>query len=668
MSDLPVPPIFVSRPRRSEWLALAAILVLAAVLRLGMLGAVEFKRDEANLSRLALDMARGETFPLLGIVSSVGVPNAPFSVYVIVPPFLLSSDPMLATGYVALLNVIAVLLAYALARRYYGPFAAVIAGVCFAASPWAVIFSRKIWAQDILPLFILLCVWTGLLGFVEGRRRAQLLHLPLLFITGQIHYVTFVLIPITVYLIVQGRRRLTRAFWLSVPLALLTVIPFVVGIMGAVSPILSAIPDAVTSSRGGGGLMLTAQALHFAVMAVGGTDIHSLTGAQGFQRYLAGVPNAYPLFDGLAAAMIGAGVWLAVRAVRHRDARTPIDVTILLWLCVTPLAFSVTWTEVQVHYMIPILPAAFIALGAAGRDLRASLARRVPVRRAVTAAGAAALVAVVALQTWLVLALFNFVSAHATPGGFGTPLAYYAPLREAILARRPSGVLARLDGQAIGFDEAATVWDFLLADVPARRFLADGIEVFPAEPALYLESGCADVGETGSEHFPMRPNLSSGAPEACYTLRAHVPGAFDPASFTALTAPPFEVGARLIGYDWSPEEGCLATAWTVEGPATLPIGDQFNVSVHFINAASERRAVADAAFWLGRYWRADDIILRRFCLAPGALAPDDAATIAGVRVGLYTLDETPEGRRFFSIPLRVAEGQPADAQITIRFD
>jgi 4-amino-4-deoxy-L-arabinose transferase-like glycosyltransferase len=668
LSDLPALPTFVARPRRLEWLALAVILILAAALRLGMPGIVEFKRDEANLSRLALDMARGEALPLLGIVSSVGVPNAPFSVYVIVPPFLLSSDPILATGYVALLNVIAVLLAYALARRYYGPLAAVIAGLCFAASPWAVIFSRKIWAQDILPLFIVLCVWTGLLGFLEGKRRAQFLHLPLLFITGQIHYVTFVLIPISAYLILRGRKRLTRAFWLSIPLALLTVIPFAVGIMQAAAPILSSLMGATATSRGDSGLTLTAQALHFAVMAVGGTDIHSLTGAQGFQRYLAGVPNAYPLFDGLAVTVIGSGVWLAVRSVRRRDARTPIDVTILLWLCITPLAFSVTWTEVQVHYMIPILPAAFIALGAAGRDLQASLAGRVRVRRAVTAVGAAALVAVVALQTWLVLALFNFVSAHATPGGFGTPLAYYAPLREAILARRPSQVLARLDGQAIGFDEAATVWDFLLADVPARRFLADGIEVFPAEPALYLESGCADVGETGSEHFPMRPDLSSGAPEACYTLRADVPRTFDPASFTPLAVAPFEVGARLIGYDWSPEEGCLATAWTVEGPAVGLVGDQFSVSVHFVDAAGEQVVVADASFWLGRYWRAGDVIVRRFCLTPGSPGAEAISAIAGVRVGLYTFDETPEGRRFFNVPSRAADGQPTDTQITIRFD
>src|SRR5512136_2040 len=141
----------IAARRRLGWLGLAVILILAAVLRLGAPGITEFKRDEANLSHLALDMARGRVFPLLGIDSSVGIRNAPFSVYVIVPPFLLTSDPTLATLYIGLLGVVAVLLVYLLARRYYGPLAAVVAGLLYAVSPWAVVFSRKIWAQDFLP-------------------------------------------------------------------------------------------------------------------------------------------------------------------------------------------------------------------------------------------------------------------------------------------------------------------------------------------------------------------------------------------------------------------------------------------------------------------------------------------------------------------------------------
>jgi hypothetical protein len=53
-------------------------------------------------------------------------------------------------------------------------------------------------------------------------RLAQLLHLPLLSIAVQIHFAALALAPLSLYLILQARRRLTRYFWLSLPLTALT--------------------------------------------------------------------------------------------------------------------------------------------------------------------------------------------------------------------------------------------------------------------------------------------------------------------------------------------------------------------------------------------------------------------------------------------------------------
>ena len=92
--------IRTDRPGRLEWAALALILLLAAGLRLGAPGISEFKLDEARLSLLALDMARGQSFPLLGIGSSVGIPNMPVNVWLFALPFLFTSDPTAATLFV----------------------------------------------------------------------------------------------------------------------------------------------------------------------------------------------------------------------------------------------------------------------------------------------------------------------------------------------------------------------------------------------------------------------------------------------------------------------------------------------------------------------------------------------------------------------------------------
>ncbi len=102
---------------RWEWVALALILLVAASLRLGAPGITEFKRDEGNLAQLALDMAHGRNLPLLGLSSSVNVPNPPISVYLFAVPFVFSDSPIPATLFVGALNVVAVGLAWALARR-----------------------------------------------------------------------------------------------------------------------------------------------------------------------------------------------------------------------------------------------------------------------------------------------------------------------------------------------------------------------------------------------------------------------------------------------------------------------------------------------------------------------------------------------------------------------
>ncbi|MBI5960398.1 MAG: glycosyltransferase family 39 protein, partial [Chloroflexi bacterium] len=194
--------------RRWEIAALLGILVLAAALRLGAPGITEFKRDEGNMAQRALDLVRGRDFPLLGLSSSVSIPNPPVSVYLFAFPFALDDNPLAATVFVGGLNVIAVGLAWGFARRYYRPSAAVVAGVLYAVGPWAAIYSRKIWAQDLLPPFIIAVVWTGILAFAEKKRWAGWVHWPLLAITIQIHYAAFILIPITLVTMVLWRENL----------------------------------------------------------------------------------------------------------------------------------------------------------------------------------------------------------------------------------------------------------------------------------------------------------------------------------------------------------------------------------------------------------------------------------------------------------------------------
>jgi hypothetical protein len=659
-----------------EAIVFIAIIMLAAVLRVGAAGIVEFKRDEANLSYMALDMARGREFPLLGIDSSVGIRNAPINVYIMVVPYLFSSDPTVATQYVGWLNVLGVALIYLMARRYGGPVAAIIAAVTFAVSPWGVVYSRKIWAQDMLPPFIIATVWTGILGFVEKKRWAQWFHLPLLAFTGQIHYVCFVLIPITLYLLVVGRKALTRAFWGSMFVTALVLLPFAIGIIREaqlhptqIQRILSG-ETIIANPTKPKGIQLTADAAFFAWFTVNGNNLHAITGEQAFRDYLAQVPPTTGLFDVYGVVIVLAVVWLGVRTVRRRDARAPIDITLLLWVLITPVAFSVTWTTVYPHYMIPILPAAYLILGLAAADLqrslRALLNREGQARSATVWYWAGMSVLVGALTVTLGFQLVwqtklnEFVNTHNTPGGFGTPLGYLTPIRTAILKESPSQVIVNLDGQYIGYHDEATVWNFLLYDIPTRRYADAATELYPAEPAVYLTHQCNGEMANSTAQFTLRTEA-----EGCLAITTRTAADFPAAMFTPIPnadQQQFANGLRFTHYRWEPQTGCLVAVWTTTAG---PVPEDYSTAVHFVDQQGNKILDADGLSYRGQLWRAGDRVARRFCLQYGQ---ERIPEIRGVRLGLYTTTETPTGRQFNGVGLLDAQGQAiAAGMVSVQF-
>ncbi len=110
--------------------------------------------------------------------------------------------------------------------------------------------------------------------------------------------------------------------------------------------------------------MISTTALDDAWLTVAGTDIHSLAGPEQFRRYLDSVPDVYPLLDVVPLAAVIAAGGLAYRAIRRRAARSAPDVVLIAWLVVPVIAFTWEWTEVAPHYMIPLMPAAYILCGA----------------------------------------------------------------------------------------------------------------------------------------------------------------------------------------------------------------------------------------------------------------------------------------------------------------
>ncbi len=82
--------------------------------------------DEAG-TFIAIDLVSGRTFPLVGIMSSIGTYTPAFFAYLMAIPVIFTRNPLLAAGFVALLNCAAVGLTFVFCRRYFGQIAAIIA-------------------------------------------------------------------------------------------------------------------------------------------------------------------------------------------------------------------------------------------------------------------------------------------------------------------------------------------------------------------------------------------------------------------------------------------------------------------------------------------------------------------------------------------------------------
>src|SRR5262245_65618904 len=106
--------------RKLELMLLAAILGLAALLRMGWPGLTEFKQDEARIYKMALDLAEFRAWPVRGIDYSVGLPSSPITIYLYALPLFLWHSPLAATLFMGLLNTLSVLVAYWMVRRYWG--------------------------------------------------------------------------------------------------------------------------------------------------------------------------------------------------------------------------------------------------------------------------------------------------------------------------------------------------------------------------------------------------------------------------------------------------------------------------------------------------------------------------------------------------------------------
>ena len=137
------------------------IVGLAALLRLSFLGLIEFKGDEALTVLSLKQFWQQPQLIQAGLVSSTGARNFPLFQYLLIPMAGLSTDPRVISGFIGAVATIMIGWFFVASRREFGEKVGGIATLLLAVAPYPVLYSRKIWAQDLvwllaIPIYILL--------------------------------------------------------------------------------------------------------------------------------------------------------------------------------------------------------------------------------------------------------------------------------------------------------------------------------------------------------------------------------------------------------------------------------------------------------------------------------------------------------------------------------
>jgi 4-amino-4-deoxy-L-arabinose transferase-like glycosyltransferase len=401
-------------PRRLSWetAGAAAIVVLAAWLRLRHVGLAQFNDDQAIALRIAHDILNGD-FRTTGLTSSSGAANPPLYVYIVAFVVWIHDGLIFATQSTAVLSVLAVALTYFMVRRRFGGTVALATTALFATAPWAVLYGRHLWQQDYLPLVTVALLWS-LFVVLERDQTWVALLVPVLFVTAfQLNLSAVALIiPIAALLAYRARDVNWRA----------VVVGAVIGVLSLGTWLAHNAKHGFRDFRlivdngrghggaaGGGTIEAIRQTIHL-VSAEGWTFItgpQHQGGAAWTLGRTAGIVVIVLLVVGIVTSIAR-----IVRDGPHPTIDTARRALLVVWLVGLPLSYiTSSRSGVGPHYLIVTYPVSFL-LAAIGLGDTTALLRR----RGATISLAAA-VAIAAGFVAFTLSFQSFVKRHGGTAG-----------------------------------------------------------------------------------------------------------------------------------------------------------------------------------------------------------------------------------------------------------
>jgi 4-amino-4-deoxy-L-arabinose transferase-like glycosyltransferase len=665
--------LFPPRERGEEGRSLGPLAILflitfvAVVTHLTYQNLAEFKDDESRVAGIAVAFLEGQMLPLIGISSSVGVNNPPAFVYLMAIPLAIDRDPVFSTAFIGLLAVGAVLLCYRLCEEFFDRRTAQVASLLFATAPWAIVFSRKMQAQDVVPFFVLL--WVGsLFQLARGRPAYHLLGVALwLSVLVQLHFASIALIPLTALALAYIWLRLrpldsSTLRWAAAAVGLTAVlwIPYLIFQITHGFVDLHALKKVLSQPS-------TTELASFQYVwdMTASNAFNGWTGI-GYDLYHAQTLS----FDWLYLVerlLFAASVVVIAGHLARTRGRAPGDwrfVFLLLWLVIPPLVFLRHSSPLFPHYFLIVFPAQFIAMGYLFSVVERWLVGHWPTARlACLPVGGVLVIAFAGTQLYGFLTVMDFIGRAPTLGGHGVPLLQreMAIDRAVVLA---AGSTKPVYVSSSGHDYPSALMYLANHRVTLKIFDDRDTFVAPADdgkPTLYLTTNPDQPAvELLHEHFGDRlletvpfPGMTAGF--SFYRLDSNAGEQLlhnaDELRVLPATLPN---GVQLLGYELDPSVKAGGTVtlemyWKVA--ALPPDGEDYSFFTHLVDENNHVWGHLDDLGYPPYFWKLGDFVVSRFSID---VDPQATAGPARIEFGMYRRSDI--GR----LPIQTADGHSAD--------